>query len=534
MAHFNIVIGRSRLMRLAPGASVSQHTDSHYFWRNHLRIHIPIVTDPNVVFYCGKEMVHMAGGESWTFNNWLSHSVENRSDNARIHLVIDTVGSAKLWRMIHGHDNTPRPVEFSAQDLGMLRFEGFRGLPVMPSPELRADLEQLVDDIAEVDKTASQQKQQLRLRTTDFLHDWQSQWMAHGLTIDGFPGFKRLLDAYRQDIDQVPDQLLLVSNNESFKEAVMYTLDVALAPEKLPKGGARRAGSTSILAPRPRFDRPIFIVAAPRSGSTLLFETLGLNRDLWSVGDESHKHFESISALQPSGESPSNRLTAAMATRDVTETLKNSFVSDLVRSDGRLFAHFPEMSRPKEVRFLEKTPKNSLRIPFIVEAFPDAYFVFLFRDAKQNISSLLESWRSGRYVTYPQLAGWPTDNPWSHLLIPGWQDLVKSSLVEIVTQQWLVTNQIILDDLGELPRERWSAIEYDALLANTTNELQRLCHFSQIIFGPRMHEAASKPLKHSKYTLTAPRPDKWKKNALELEPVIPSTEQLMSTLRGLV
>ncbi len=534
MAKFNTVIGRSRLMRLAPGASVGQHTDSHYFWRDHLRIHIPIITDPDVAFYCNREKVHMAAGESWTFNNWLVHSVKNRSGKARIHLVIDTVGSADLWRMIDGRDVHEKYVEFVAEDEPDLRFEGYRGLPVMPSAELRADLQELVEDIAVNDASDAQIKDQLRSHTADFTHDWHSQWMVHGLGFDGFPGFKSLLDTYRREIDQVPDQLLLSSNNESFNEAVSYTLDAALAPEKVSEGDADRATSSTSSEHRPRFDRPIFIVAAPRSGSTLLFETLALNRELWSVGDESHKHFEGIASLRPSGKNPSNRLTAELATRDVTETLMNSFAADLVNSDGKSFAQLPLMSRPSEVRFLEKTPKNALRIPFIVKAFPDARFIFLFRDAKQNISSLMDSWRSQRYVTYPQLPGWPGDKPWSHLLIPGWHELVNSSLPEITAQQWLVTNQTILDDLNELPRDRWCAIDYDSLLANTGRELQRLCLFSQIIFGPRMHEAASKPLKLSKYTLSAPHPDKWKKNAAELEPVIASTERMMTTLRGLV
>jgi hypothetical protein len=83
---------------------------------------------------------------------------------------------------------------------------------------------------------------------------------------------------------------------------------------------------------------------------------------------------------------------------------------------------------------LEKTPKNALRIPFLVEAFPDARFIFLFRNAKQNISSLLDSWRSGRYMTYPRLPRWPADRPWSHLLIPGWQDLAGRPLAEVVAR----------------------------------------------------------------------------------------------------
>jgi hypothetical protein len=534
MAKFNTVVGRSRLMRLAPGASVTQHTDSHYFWRHHLRIHIPIITDPDVAFYCDTEEVHMAAGESWTFNNWLVHSVENRSDKTRIHLVIDTVGSADLWRLIDGRDDTPQRVEFVAEEDPEPRFESFHGLPVMPFTELSADLGELVEEIAENDANDSLQIDQLRVRTADFIHDWHSHWMVYGPTIDGFPGFKSLLESYRGDIDQVSDQLLLGSNHKPFKEAVSHTLDAAITPQNFSAGDESSATSGSLPAHRPRFDRPIFIVAAPRSGSTLLFETFALNRELWSLGDESHKHFESILPLRPNEKNPSNRLTADMATSDVVETLMNSFAADLVDSDSNKFTQLSPLSRPNEVRFLEKTPKNALRIPFIIKAFPGARFIFLFRDAKQNISSLLESWRSGRFVTYSRLPGWPADKPWSHLLIPGWQDLINRSLAEIATQQWLVTNQIILDDLRDLPHERWCAIEYDSLLVNTSSELERLCFFSQVIFGPRMREAASTPLKHSKYTLIAPHPDKWKKNAAELNPVIPSTEELMATLRGLI
>jgi len=473
----------------------------------------------------------MAAGESWTFDNWRVHSVENRSDIKRIHLVIDTVGSADLWKLIDSGDRTPQRIDFIEEDDPELRFEAYRGLPVLPVAELRTDLEELVEDISEKESGDSRLKDRLRARTADFIHDWHSHWMVHGPTLDSFAGFKDLLESYRGVVSGLPDRLLLSSNGEPFSEAALYTLEAALVYENFPESSETGAAGDSQAAVRPRFDRPVFIVAAPRSGSTLLFETLAVNRELWSLGDESHKHFESIASLRPSGKNPSNRLTADMATRDVLETLMNSFVADLKNSDGKKFSLMPPMSRPGDLRFLEKTPKNALRIPFIVKAFPDARFIFLFRDAKQNVSSLLDSWRSGGYVTYPRLPGWSGDKPWSHLLIPGWRQLADRSLAEIAARQWLVTNQTILDDLRDLPPERWCTVEYDSFLANTKSELERLCSFSQVIFGPRMHEVASRPLRQSKYTLTAPHPDKWKKNAAELEPVLPSTRSLMTELR---
>ena len=103
-----------------------------------------------------------------------------------------------------------------------------------------------------------------------------------------------------------------------------------------------------------------------------------------------------------------------------------------------------------------------------------------------------------------------------------------------VPVQWAVTNQVIMGDLSKLPPERWCAIEYDSFLTSPMAELKRLCDFSQVVFGPRMKEVASKPFRISKHTLTMPHPDKWKKNAADLRAVIPSTDDLMSTLRSLV
>lgn len=283
---------------------------------------------------------------------------------------------------------------------------------------------------------------------------------------------------------------------------------------------------------RPQFDRPVIIVAAPRSGSTLLFETLAVNRHFWSIGDESHRHFERIASLRPNMENPSNCLTAQQATQQVRESLLNSFTADLINADGKHFCRLPGTVRPDKIRFLEKTPKNSLRIPFLLEVFPDVRFIYLFRDARQNMSSLLESWRSGRYVTYPRLPGWPADMPWSHLLIPDWQKLVGGTLAEVVAQQWLVTNQTILDDLQKLPAHRWCSLEYDTLLNDTDGQLKRLCRFAEVGFDSRMQKLAEKPLQPSKYTVSMPQKDKWKRSEEELQGVTGSTRELMEQLRA--
>src|SRR5687767_5830805 len=86
--------------RLAPGTTVPEHADINYHWFTRVRLHIPIVTRPEVRFYCGDQVVHMAAGEAWVFDNWRTHRVENFTADERIHLVADTSGSAAFWRLV--------------------------------------------------------------------------------------------------------------------------------------------------------------------------------------------------------------------------------------------------------------------------------------------------------------------------------------------------------------------------------------------------------------------------------------------------
>ena len=55
LASFGVVWGRSRLMRLDPGAVVPEHADINYHWFYRVRVHIPIFTRPEVLFHCGNE-----------------------------------------------------------------------------------------------------------------------------------------------------------------------------------------------------------------------------------------------------------------------------------------------------------------------------------------------------------------------------------------------------------------------------------------------------------------------------------------------
>ncbi|MFA7321030.1 MAG: sulfotransferase, partial [Dokdonella sp.] len=173
------------------------------------------------------------------------------------------------------------------------------------------------------------------------------------------------------------------------------------------------------------------------------------------------------------------------------------------------------------VRMLEKTPKNALRIPFLIEAFPDARFIYLYRDPRQVLASMLEAWESAGFRTYPDLPGW-TGLPWSLLLVPGWRELIDKPLATIVAAQWATTTRTILDDLDGLSAERWCVARYDALLANPGEEIARISG----AMGLRWDRPLENLLPLANHTVSQPHADKWRRRESEILPVLARMAEL--------
>ena len=73
----------------------------------------------------------------------------------------------------------------------------------------------------------------------------------------------------------------------------------------------------------PEFDRPVIIISAPRSGSTLLFETLAQAQNVYTIGTESFNVIEGVRALNPATRGlESHRLDAEAASDEVVRALR--------------------------------------------------------------------------------------------------------------------------------------------------------------------------------------------------------------------
>lgn len=552
LAKFNTVVGRSRLMRLASGADVPSHSDGNYTWRNRVRIHIPIITHPDITFSSiGIIDVHMAAGEAWTFDNWRQHAVYNRSDVDRIHLVIDTVGTSRFWEIVDaGWD--PRTADEGWSDsiawqpyipdaeIPELDFERFNSVPVRPPDEIDNMLNELLDDLGNFRESDSQRFGKAVLEIKRFKQDWRSHWALYGDSAESIPMYQLLCKRLKAKLCPLLENTKFDSNDANAYEVAagwvaamtdstfVTAQSTASDPDvdeyrPLSDRAALSTSRTGLSLEEyvrefnaPTFRKPIFIVAAPRSGSTMLFEALQKNKDLWTIGDESQREVESIPVLHPENRGyESNRLSADDYTPQIGALLMDAFMGRLQNAAGSTYQQTPEEFQPTAIRFLEKTPKNSLRIPFFRRMFPDAKFVFLHRAAGPNIGSMIDAWESQKFVTYARLPDWKGPQ-WSLLLPPAWRDMRGRSIPEIAAWQWAQTNNQIMRDLSALPQTDWTHVSYESLLHSPGETLQRICQFSDIPYGPKMQAIAQQGFPLSRYTLTSPNDEKWKRHEKDI------------------
>lgn len=80
-------------MKLNANGEIGQHKDVFVGESNKkvTRYHIPIVTNPKVIFSVDYKPYHLQEGELYRVDITMMHSVKNSGETDRIHLVFDVV-----------------------------------------------------------------------------------------------------------------------------------------------------------------------------------------------------------------------------------------------------------------------------------------------------------------------------------------------------------------------------------------------------------------------------------------------------------
>jgi hypothetical protein len=206
---------------------------------------------------------------------------------------------------------------------------------------------------------------------------------------------------------------------------------------------------------------------------------------------------------------------------------------DSVRKIVRIYNMF--FPTHGNIQLLEKTPENCLRLPFLEAIFPDMRVIYLIRDGRANVNSLIEGWRQPHLFSGYQIPGGvqipgDTRGRWAFTLIPGWHKLRDRPLAEVCAWQWICCNQAVLthrqQSFGKIP---YLTIRYEDLISKPGEILPLLAEFlDQPYNGPFRNFAESLP----EINITSqPDPEKWRKQSEhEIMSILPLISEMMQRL----
>jgi hypothetical protein len=258
----------------------------------------------------------------------------------------------------------------------------------------------------------------------------------------------------------------------------------------------------------PRHTHPIFILGAPRSGTSMLFKLLGTHPKLGSLGREGHDMWRKFHHPRQSGWD-----SDVIGSGQISQA-ERAFVSRY------LYMHF------EQTRFVEKTPESCLRLPYLKELYPNATFIVVKRDPREVMSSMLNGWRHplGRFRSYfvpetLQIPAYDRPRQWCFALIENWRDFKAESLERIVAEQWKQLMRGVLNGREMIRADHWIELELQEFTADPVGETRILLDRLGLAIDARVLTMAEENTVVN--AMGESTPGDWRANASQLVEILP-------------
>ena len=233
---------------------------------------------------------------------------------------------------------------------------------------------------------------------------------------------------------------------------------------------------------------PIFIIGAPRTGSTLIYQVITNHFDICYISNFSAAFFHSLYTgmiLENSllGKSPHNLFNSyygmSGGLRGPNECgqfwyrwfpkerhfiAANDFKRDeLIEIRNIIGAITKKLSKP----IIFKNLNNGQRLQAIHKILPESLFIFIRRDPVFTAQSIL----TGRYEFYRN------QKKWLSVMPKNISELKKKHYTEQVVKQVYYLEKQIYEDLKLFPAKQQIIMRYENFCKNTNEELKRLKYF---------------------------------------------------------
>jgi Sulfotransferase family len=274
---------------------------------------------------------------------------------------------------------------------------------------------------------------------------------------------------------------------------------------------------------RSRAADPVFVVGCSRSGTTVTYETIAMSSRLLSFGHEIPEFWDSLWGPH-----------------------HNRWESEAAGAEHALPAHRDAAQRYFFQRLglgrvLDKTCINVMRVPYLHALFPNARFVYIHRDGRDNVSSLMDGWlHDGHFALGKLLGPFPCPvaidggafHEWSFFLPPGWRDYNDVPLEEVCALQWLTANRFALDASRQIPPEQWIRLRYEDIFDRPQAMFREVFERLELPFDDAIERrCATLDTRPTSIVKGAPKKEKWKaQHAAKIERIMPRIRPMMVEL----
>ncbi|MGH8247500.1 MAG: sulfotransferase family protein, partial [Gammaproteobacteria bacterium] len=227
---------------------------------------------------------------------------------------------------------------------------------------------------------------------------------------------------------------------------------------------------------RPAVPDPVFVIGCSRSGTTVTYETLVASGRFLHFGYEIPQFWNGLHG-----------------------PLVNGWQSEAAGAQDARPEH-----RDAALRFfyqrlgagpvLDKTCINTMRVGFLHRLFPQARFIFIHRDGRDNVSSMMDGWRHGRtdggfaltrfFGPFPEpvAINGGEFREWHFFLPPRWRDYNRASLEDVCAYQWVTANRLALEARVSIPDEQWIALRYEDVFERPVEMFREVFERLELVF----------------------------------------------------
>jgi hypothetical protein len=202
LAYFRAPLTDVRVRKVEPGTSCPAHYDGHYAGFSRYRLHLPIETDPRIMFRCNGRQVHMDRGEVWLFDRQSLYGISNPTDRARVHITVETGGSSSLWGLLERSarpfdtrkavNSDPEWIEYQPNWDASVLTENTPGTAVLSPCHIEGFLDDLLERLRNSTVRDPRGRDEVVRALHRFAHEWRSLWALAGGEDEAWPRYRTL------------------------------------------------------------------------------------------------------------------------------------------------------------------------------------------------------------------------------------------------------------------------------------------------------------------------------------------------------